>query len=105
VGVPVFANYWNMTAAVQLSYHDRHLRSFVGLPGTYFECRADGVVPGGNPEYQAPPLGRLGHFGSRYGRTYFVDTERGQFATVDSRSRCMELRQAFRLSPTLPPTS
>lgn len=103
VGVPIFANYWNMTAAVQLRYHDRHLRSFVALPGTYFECRADGVVPGGHSEYPPPGPGKLGDFGSRYGRTYFVDTERGQFAGIDSRSRCLELKQAFRLSPTLPP--
>jgi hypothetical protein len=103
VGVPIFANYWNMTAAVQLGYHDRHLRSFVALPGTRFECRADGVVPGGHFEYPPPAPGKLGDFGSRYGRTYFVDTERGQFATIDSRSRCLELSQAFRLSPTLPP--
>lgn len=105
VGVPIFANYWNMTAAVQLRYHDRHLRSFVALPGTRFACTSEGVVPGGSFEYPPPPPGKLGDFGSRYGRTYFVDTERGQFATIDSRARCMELRGAFRLSPTLPPTS
>ncbi|HET9591502.1 MAG TPA: hypothetical protein VFP17_01175 [Solirubrobacterales bacterium] len=105
VGVPIFANYWNMTAAIQLRYHDRHLRSFVALPGTRFACTAKGVVPGGSFEYPPPPPGKLGDFGSRYGRTYFVDTERGQFATIDSRARCLELRGAFRLSPTLPPTS
>ena len=54
-GVPVFANYWNMTAAVELSYRDRYVRSFVGLPWTRFECRTDGVVPGGSSEYPPPP--------------------------------------------------
>lgn len=102
-GVPVFANYWNMTGAVALSYHDRHIRSFVALPGTSFECRADGVVPGGNFEYFPPRQpGVLGRFGSRYGRTWFVDTVRGQIAAVDSRARCLEVSQTFPRSPQLP---
>jgi hypothetical protein len=105
VGIPIFANYWNMTAAVQLTYHDRHVRSFVALPGTSFECRPEGVVPGGNPEYPPPALGKLGYFGSRYGRTYFVDTERGQFARVESPQQCVELRRTYALSPELPPES
>jgi hypothetical protein len=103
VGVPIFANYWNMTAAAELTFHDRHVRSFVALPETYFECRGTGVVPEGNPEYPPPAPGNLGYFGSRYGRTYFIDTERGQFAVIDSRRQCMEMRQAFPLSPELPP--
>jgi hypothetical protein len=105
VGVPVFANSWDMTAAVALTFHDRHVRSFVALPGTRFECRAMGVVPGGNSEYPPPAPGTLGYFGSRYDRTYFVDTEGGQFAAVDSRAQCMKLRQEFRLSPELPPST
>lgn len=104
-GVPVFANYWNMSAAAALAYGDPHVRSFVALPGTSFECHSNGVVPIGYPEYPPPDPGTLGEFGSRYGRTYFVDTERGQFAVVDSRARCMELRQTFGLSPQLPPAA
>lgn len=103
VGVPVFANSWNMTAAVELTYHDRHLRSFVALPETHFECLATGVVPEGNTEYPPPAPGTLGYFGSRYGHTYFVDTERGQFATVDSQAQCVQLRQDFPISPELLP--
>jgi hypothetical protein len=101
-GVPVFANYWNMTAAVALAHHDRHVRSFVGLPWTRFECRPDGLVPGGSTEYPPPPPGKLGRFGSRYGRTYFVETVRGQVIAVDSRQRCLEAKDAFPRSPLLP---
>jgi hypothetical protein len=103
LGVPVFANSWNMSAAVALTYHDRHLRSLVALPGTRFQCRDDGIVPIGNGEYPTPSPGRPGRFGSRYGRTYFVETLRGQFLAVDSRQRCLEARDAFIRSPMLPP--
>jgi hypothetical protein len=101
-GVPVFANYWNTSAAVGLAYHDRAVVGYVAFPGTTFECRTEGVVPGGHFEYPPPPPGELGRFGSRYGRTYFVDTVQGQFATVDTRQRCEELRDAFPRSPQLP---
>lgn len=102
-GVPVFANYWNMSAAVELTYDDRAVRGFVAFQGTTFECRAGGVVPTGHFEYPPPPPGELGRFGSRYGRTYFVDTAQGQLASIDSRARCLELRDAFPRAPQLPP--
>lgn len=102
-GVPVFANSWNMSAAVALRYHRHTVRSFVGLLGTRFQCTAEGVVPAGQPEYPPPPPGELGRFGSRYGRTYFVDTVNGQFAPVDSRARCLELREAFPRATEFPP--
>jgi hypothetical protein len=101
-GVPLFANYWNMTAAVALAYHDPGLRSFVALPGTSFECTAAGVVALG-AEYTPPPPGSLGAFGSAYGQTWFVDTVRGQFARIDDRAECVEAGGAFALSPPLPP--
>ncbi len=101
-GVPVFANYWNMTGAVALMYHDHRVRSFVGLPGTTFVCGADGLMPRQNPEYAAPPADKLGRFGSRYGRTYFVDTVSGQFTNLKTRRQCLEARDAFILSPQLP---
>jgi len=102
-GVPVFANHWNMSAAVALTYRDRRVRGFVAFPGTSFACRPEGIVPGGHGEYTPPPPGTLGQFGSRYGRTYFVDTVRGQFATVTSRRQCLDLQYAFPRSPQLPP--
>ncbi|MBA3866897.1 MAG: hypothetical protein H0X42_11235 [Solirubrobacterales bacterium] len=100
-GIPIFANYWNMTAAMALAYHDHGVRSFVALPGTSFDCRSDGMVPGGSPEYPEPGPGRLGRFGSRYGHTYFVDTVHGQFATVANRKQCLSLRDAFQRAPRL----
>jgi hypothetical protein len=100
-GVPLFANYWNMTAGVVLLYHDHRIRSFVGLPGTSFECRPDGLVPLQDPEYPAPPAGELGRFGSRYGRTYFLDTIDGQFVNIETRAQCLELSDAFPRSPQL----
>lgn len=102
-GVPIFANHWNMSAAAALSYGRPDVRSFVAFPGTRFQCRADGVVPGRHFEYPPPPPGQLGRFGSRYGRTYFVDTVQGQFAELDSRARCQELRLAFPRATALPP--
>lgn len=101
-GVPVFANYWNMTGAVALLYHDHHVRGFVGLPGTRFECRRHGMVPHQSPEYAPPPAAELGRFGSRYGRTWFVDTVSGQFAAMSSRRDCLAMRDAYRRSPQLP---
>ncbi len=101
-GVPVFANYWNMSAAAALRYHRHTVRSFVGFLGTRFQCTPEGVIPTGHPEYPPPPTGELGRFGSRYGRTYFVDTVSGRFAPVDSRARCLELRQAFPRATELP---
>jgi hypothetical protein len=101
-GVPVFANYWNMTGAVALMYHDHRVRGFVGLPGTSFECRAHGMVPSQEPEYAPPPAAKLGRFGSRYGRTYFVDTVSGQFANMRTRRECLEMSATYALSPQLP---
>jgi hypothetical protein len=101
-GVPVFANYWNMTGAAALMYHDHRVRSFVGLPGTTFECGADGLTPRQEPEYAPPPADKLGRFGSRYGRTYFVDTVSGQFTNFKTRRQCLESRDAYALSPQLP---
>ncbi len=101
-GVPVFANYWNMSAGVALTYHDRTVRGYVAFPGTSFECSRDGVVPGGHYEYPPPAAGKLGRFGSRYGHTYFVDTVNGQFATVTSRRQCLGLSATFARSPQLP---
>jgi hypothetical protein len=101
-GVPVFANYWNMTGAVALMYHDHRVRGFVGLPGTTFECGPAGLIPRQDPEYAAPPAARLGRFGSRYGRTYFVDTVSGQFTNLKTRRQCLGSRDAFSLSPQLP---
>ena len=102
LGVPVFANYWNMTGGVALTFHDHHVRGFVGLPGTTFDCQVNGVVPHQIVEYAPPPASELGRFGSRYGRTYFVDTVRGQVARLDSRRECRELRDVFARSPQLP---
>lgn len=102
-GVPVFANHWNMSAAVALLYRKRSVRSFVGFLGTRFECTSRGVIPTGHPEYPPPPPGELGQFGSRYGRTFFVDTVDGEFAPIDSRARCLELRQAFARATELRP--
>lgn len=102
-GVPLFANYWNMSAAAALTFHDPRLRAFVALPRTRFQCRGDGVVPlGGGGEYPPPPPGSLGRFGSRYGRTYFVDTVRGQLAAIGDRAECKRARASFALSPPLP---
>jgi hypothetical protein len=102
-GIPVFANSWNMSAAVALRYRRHTVRSFVGFLGTRFQCTADGVIPAGHPEYPPPPPGELGRFGSRYGRTYFLDTVNGQFAPINSRTRCLELRQAFPRATEFPP--
>lgn len=100
-GVPVFSNYWNMTGAVALLYHDHRIRGFVGLPGTRFECQADGLVPRQDPEYAPPPAAKLGRFGSRYGKTWFVNTVSGQFTNLESRSQCLATRDAYGRSPQL----
>lgn len=99
-GVPVFSNTWDMTSSIRLLYGDPTLDSYVGLAGTTFDCRRDRLVPGGPYAGDAQP----GSFGSRYGRTYFVDTTTGRWERIDSRAQCRSAASSFPRSPALATT-
>ena len=101
-GIPVFGNTWDMTASVALMYRDRTLRSYVGFPGTTFECRSDVIVPGGNEDYPPTPSPHVGEFASSYGSTYFVDTTSGQFELIRTPKQCLRAAGLFERSLELP---
>jgi hypothetical protein len=101
-GVPVFGNTWDMTYSVQLMYGDRSIRSYVGFPGTYLECRQTAVVPGGNASYPPADPPESSSFASQYGTVYFVDTVTGQFERIDSRGGCLQALRTIHISPPFP---
>ena len=101
-GVPVFGNTWDMTASVQLLYEDPSLRSYVGFPGTTFDCGRRQIVPGGNPNYTQAPPGQPNEFASPYGRTYFVDTTTGRVQQIRTPRECRNAKRSFPRSPYLP---
>lgn len=98
-GVPVFGNTWDMTSSVQLMYDDPTLRSYVGFPGTTFDCSPYVIVPGGNPSYPVTPLSGVSEFASAYGRTYFVDTTSSRAGMIGTPEQC---RRAVRIAASLP---
>lgn len=99
-GVPVFANTWDMTASVRLTYGDPTLVSYVAYPETGFVCDRREIAPNG-PSWgggEAPdPLYR-----SPYGRTYFVDTSSGKVARIDNSAQCRRAVRRFPPSPQFP---
>lgn len=101
-GVPVFANTWDTTAAVSLMYRDPSILSYVGYPGTTFECRPNAIVPGNNSNYLPASPSDIKKFTSFYGSTYFVDTVGGQVEVIDGPERCRYASAAFGRSPWLP---
>jgi hypothetical protein len=97
--IPVFANTWDMTTAIQLQYDDPSLTSYVALPETTFDCRAHELVPGG--AYAEGTLNSA--LASAYGRTYFINTVTGEAVQIDSRADCLQAAETFEPSPLLPP--
>lgn len=94
-GVPIFGNSWDMTSSVKLTYDDPTLVSLVAYPETTFECGRSTVEPGG-PRWDLEPDGL---YGSRYGKTYFVDTNTGKVTRIDSPAQCRQARREFAPSP------
>jgi hypothetical protein len=101
-GVPIFGNTWDMTYSVQLMYGDRTIRSYVGFPGTYIECLATKLVPGGNASYPTASPPGSSAYASDYGTVYFVNTVTGQFERIDSRGQCLQALRSYRNSPAFP---
>ena len=103
-GVPVFGNTWDMTSSVQLVYNDPTISSYVAFPGTTFDCRPDGILPGGNEAYlvAAPHRNLLSSFASRYGRTYFLDTTTGRLEQIRTPGQCRAAAESFPRSPAFP---
>jgi hypothetical protein len=104
-GFPVFTNFWEMTDAVRLTYHDPTMASYVGYAGTTFECGPDEIAPRGHPQYEL--AGRIfagsalyvDSFASPYGRTYFVDTKTGRSERIDTPRQCRRASASFPRSP------
>ena len=101
-GVPVFGNTWDMTTSVQLMYDDPTIRSFVGFPGTTFECAPQAIVPGGHAAYPPADPGQPSAFSSTYGTTYFVDTVTGRTEALLDPAQCRHAAESFERSPPLP---
>ncbi|HEX2160315.1 MAG TPA: hypothetical protein VHF88_00650 [Thermoleophilaceae bacterium] len=101
-GIPVFGNTWDMTGSVQLMYDDPTITSYVGHPGTTFDCERERIVAGG-PAYLVPSSPGAQPLSSPYGPTYFVDTVDGRLQRIRSRAECRRARVSFELSPALAP--
>lgn len=96
--IPVFGNTWDMTTSVQLQYDDPTLASYVALPGTVWNCKANEVEPtvSYTPEEAAAVA-------SEYGKTYFMDTTTGEYEAIESQAECRRAINSFELAPLLPP--
>jgi hypothetical protein len=100
-GVPIFGNTWDMTSSVQLTYQDPSISSYVAYPETGFKCEPRRMTPDGprwNDSLNSAELAR-----SRYGRTYFIDTNTGTVLRIDSPAQCRKASGEFVLSPEYPP--
>jgi hypothetical protein len=98
-GVPIFGNTWDMTSSVKLNYDDPTLVSLVAYPETRFECGRRTIEPNG-PRWDPEPDGL---YGSKYGKTYFVETGTGKVTRIDNPAQCRRATQAFPPSPELLP--
>ena len=100
-GYTVFAGYWEMTDAVRLAYDDPTLASYVGYPGTTFQCEAREIVPRGHVYYDSPGELYKGtdwyvrSFASAYGSTYFVDTRADRAERIDTPTQCRRASRSF----------
>jgi hypothetical protein len=95
--IPVFANTWDMIGSVQLQYDNPTLSSLVALPGTTFNCLAEGVEPAGAyPEAEGKLLA------SPYGKTYFIDTNTGENVLIGNQAECLRAASSFVPSPLFP---
>jgi hypothetical protein len=101
-GIPVFGNTWDFPTSLQLRYGTPAIAGYVGFPGTTFDCQADRIVPGGNPNYQGA---NAELFAVGYGRTYFVDATTGRSQRIRTPAQCRKAAQAFPRSPPYPPPS
>jgi hypothetical protein len=99
-GIPVFANTWDMTGAVQLRYDDGSLRSYVAIPGTTFTCSPEAIAPGG--PYLQPGEPSESTLSSSYSTTYFVDTNSGRAELLRTPAQCRRAARSFELSPAFP---
>jgi hypothetical protein len=99
-GVPVFGNTWDMTSSIQLTYGDPTITSYVAYPETGFVCDRREIAPNGPSWSGTKEADRLYH--SRYGRTYFVDTNSGKLARIDSPAQCRRVAREFVPSPQYP---
>lgn len=90
--VPVFADRYDLAAAVQLHWNDASLRAYPIFAGVKITCGKHALHPSG---------GKYGtQDGSRYGRAFFVDTSRATAERIDSRAQCRSRRGAFTPGPT-----
>jgi hypothetical protein len=97
-GFPVFGNTFDMTASVQVLWHDPTLTGLVAYPGVTFDCGAAAVTPGGNGSYPGN-----GAYASPYGKTIFINTVDGTYAVIRDRRQCLKLAPAFPRAVSFPP--
>lgn len=102
-GIPVFGNTWDMTASVQLLYGDPTIESYVGFPGTRFQCERGLITPSG-PHYPDLALNTT-LLASGYGSTYFIDSNTGRLELIRTPAQCRRAAAAFPRSPPLPLTT
>jgi hypothetical protein len=97
--IPVWAHYWDLNGALELSYHDPTLRGRPAFPGTRIQCDKNGAtllndVYGGVvlPTDDAP-----------YGKLYLFDANSGVLAVPKNRAECREVAPKFIPGPMVAP--
>jgi hypothetical protein len=96
-GIPVFHSTWDLTSAAQVMWHDQSVRALPAFPSLQLQCRAGDVVP---VIWDNPVVGEP--FRSRYGRTFFVDTQTGTGLAITSRRICQDAAKTWARSPLYP---
>lgn len=92
-GVPVFAWIWDLNPAAKLALNPS-VQAHPMLPETKIRCAEKTLFPRNRFAFGKGQAGR-------YGKTVFVDVERGVSERITSPANCRAARQRFRPGPTV----
>lgn len=90
--VPVFADRYDLRAAVRLHWNDASLRAYPIFNGVTIVCARQTLYPTGGKYNTAD--------GAPYGSAFFFDTSRATAVRIDSPTQCRSQRGSFTPGPT-----
>lgn len=93
--IPVWMHWWDITGAMQLTYHDKTLRGRAAFPGTRIECRKVNAVLH-NDAYANVVLATDD---APYGALYLFDANSGVLAVPKTKRECEEVAPKFVPAP------
>jgi hypothetical protein len=97
--IPVWAHYWDLNGAIQLTYHDPTLRARPAFPGTRIDCqKKKGVLL--NDAYGGVVLPTDD---AAYGYMYLYDSNSDVLAVPKNQAECKQLAPQFVPGPMVAP--